>query len=316
MLTMEKAIIEIDKISYEYPSLKALDNVSFSIKPQTITALVGPNGAGKSTLLRCIAALDKPFSGTISVDGIKSDENPRELQKQLGYLSDFFGLYEELTVRQCLTYMAWSHDIYDNIENLIKDVAQKINLTPLLDRKTKALSRGQRQRVAIGQAIIHKPRILLLDEPASGLDPEARYDLSDLLIDFRNQGMTIIVSSHILAELEHYSSDMLVLQNGKIKEHISLDALHHQENKKYQIDIKLIEYNEKYLEIFESYENISKTSVKENIVSVIFEGNEENQNLLLNHLIKKKIPICGFTVNKKRFENIYIEAVGNKNDDS
>jgi ABC-2 type transport system ATP-binding protein len=214
------AIVKVEDLTYEYPTARALDNVSFTIAKASITALVGPNGAGKTTLLRCIAGLEFPLTGEITIDGCPVFDNPRRIHRYIGYLSDSFGLYDALTVNQCLEYAARSQHLADDIlEQAIQETADKLKITEHLTQEVGTLSRGMRQRVAIAQAIIHKPRLLLLDEPASGLDPDARHDLSELFCQLKNAGMTLIISSHILAELKEYSTDMLVLRKGKLLQH-------------------------------------------------------------------------------------------------
>ncbi|MDD1606888.1 MAG: ABC transporter ATP-binding protein, partial [Methylococcaceae bacterium] len=216
-------MINVEQLIFEYPNLRALDEVSFHIPQGSITALVGPNGAGKTTLLRCMAALDQPMSGNIRIDGIDVLEHPRECHRIIGYLSDFFGLYDRLTVRQCLHYVARAQGIADeDCEAAIAKVSKGLYITDRLDVLAGTLSRGLRQRVAIAQAIIHSPRVVLLDEPASGLDPEARHELAELFLELQKQGMTLLVSSHILAELEAYSTDMLVLRQGRIIEQVAI----------------------------------------------------------------------------------------------
>jgi ABC-2 type transport system ATP-binding protein len=210
-------MIEVHDLVYEYPTKRALEGVSLSVPAQTIVALVGPNGAGKTTLLRCLAALETPYSGSVTIDGLDTREHPREIHERLGYLPDFYGLYDELTVRRCLTYAAWSHGIKaDQTVASVESAAQSVGLSDRLDSKAGELSRGLRQRLAIGQAIVHRPRVVLLDEPAAGLDPQARRDLSTLLLRLRDNGMTLVVSSHILAELEDYCSEMIIIENGRV----------------------------------------------------------------------------------------------------
>ena len=210
-------MIEATDLVYEYPTVRALSGVSLRVVPQTITALVGPNGAGKTTLLRCLAALDMPYSGRVLIDGLDTTTSPREIHARLGYLPDFYGLYDELSVRRCLTYAARAHGIApDKAAAAVETAAARVGLTDRLDTPTGELSRGLRQRLAIGQTIVHEPRVLLLDEPAAGLDPQARRDLSALLVSLKDSGMTLVVSSHILAELEDYCSEMIIIEGGRI----------------------------------------------------------------------------------------------------
>lgn len=218
-------IVQVRNLSYEYPGIRALDDVSFTVPRASVTALVGPNGAGKTTLLRCMAALDQPLDGSIWVDGIDVLEHPRACHRRIGYLSDFFGLYAALTVRQCLTYAALSQGVAaEAAASAVQQTAERLNLSAKLDALSSDLSRGQRQRVAIGQALIHGPSLLILDEPASGLDPQARHELAALFTQLRESGMTLIVSSHILAELDEYSTHMLVIRAGRLVESRALQV--------------------------------------------------------------------------------------------
>ncbi|MGN6149108.1 MAG: ABC transporter ATP-binding protein [Rhizomicrobium sp.] len=210
-------MIDVRDLVYEYPSKRALEGVSLAVPAQTIVALVGPNGAGKTTLLRCLAALEPPYSGVVTIDGLDTREHPREIHSRLGYLPDFYGLYDELSVRRCLTYAAWSHGIAAAaVEPAVVKAAERVGLSDRMETKAGELSRGLRQRLGIGQAIVHEPKVLLLDEPAAGLDPQARRDLSVLLLELRDAGMTLVVSSHILAELEDYCSEMIIIENGRV----------------------------------------------------------------------------------------------------
>ena len=218
-------MIEVSQLVFEYPGHRALDGVSVSIGAGSVTALVGPNGAGKSTLMRCIAGLDQPLSGHIRVKDLSVEERPREVHRHLGYLSDFYGLYDRLSVMRCLQYSALSMGVEPgSVPARVQQVAAQLGLTELLHRHPTELSRGQRQRVAIGQAIVHQPSVLLLDEPASGLDPDARSSLSQLFRQLQAQGMTLVVSSHILSELDEYCTHILSIRNGRIESHEALQS--------------------------------------------------------------------------------------------
>lgn len=218
-------MIVVEDLVFDYPARRALHGVSLTVRQGSITALVGPNGAGKTTLMRCIAALEPPYSGRISVAGIDVFEQPRQAHAVMGYLSDFFGLYDQLSVRQCLVHAADSRGLSRaRREERVQQTALALGLQDRLPAKAETLSRGLRQRLAIAQAIVHEPRVLLLDEPAAGLDPEARHELSVLLRQLAARGMTLLVSSHILAELEDYSTDMVIVDGGRIVENRSLEA--------------------------------------------------------------------------------------------
>lgn len=300
-------MINVDNLIFEYPNLRALDDVSFHIAQGSITALVGPNGAGKTTLLRCMAALDQPVSGEIRMDGIDVLEHPRECHRIIGYLSDFFGLYDRLTVRQCLHYVARAQGIAEaDCAAAIANVAKGLQISERLDVLAGTLSRGLRQRVAIAQAIIHSPRVVLLDEPASGLDPEARHELAELFLDLQKQGMTLLVSSHILAELEAYSTDMLVLRQGKIIEQLTIKTATHSQ------DFKLLLANpvEQLATLLSTIANIRVLKIDHNQqVLLQVQGDSQQQYSVLKQLIDHKLPICEFAKVTSNLQEAYLETM-------
>lgn len=219
------ALISVNNLTFNYPGKCALKDVSFNIEAQTVTALVGPNGAGKSTLMRCMAGLDLPVHGDIMLDNLDVLNYPREAHALMGYLPDTFGLYDDLTVKQCLRYHAMVHNVpYQELESTIQSTAETLQIQPHLNQEVGTLSRGQRQRLAIAQTLINKPKVLLLDEPATNLDPEARRHLAQIFKDLQKSGVTLMVSSHILAELQEYCSHMLVLREGRIVAHCDVKS--------------------------------------------------------------------------------------------
>lgn len=304
-------IIEVSGLNFEYPGKIALQDVSFAIEPKTITALVGPNGAGKTTLMSCLASIALPVSGQISIGGISVLEEPRRCHKMLGYLPDFFGLYDELTAHQCLTYMAMSQKIPSHqIEKAVAQTASRVRIEEHLNKKAGALSRGLRQSLAIGQAIIHNPELLLLDEPASGLDPEARHNLSELLLTLLGEGKTIIVSSHILSELEDYSTHMLVIRDGKSLGYSKIGDIKLTEKKR--MILTLTENAEKFanpLRKFDSVENVIDNGFK---IEFDFEDSPQACQGLLKKLLDHGFPVCGFAEKELDLQEIYIDKYAEK----
>ncbi len=300
-------IIDVAQLSYEYPGMRALDAVSFSIAAGSITALVGPNGAGKTTLLRCLAGLDRPLAGSIAIAGIDVVDEPRRSHGAIGYLSDFYGLYADLSVYQCLAYVAGANGVAtSNIATLVAEVARDTGLEQRLQQRSGDLSRGLRQRVAIAQAVIHGPRVVLLDEPASGLDPEARHQLGELFIKLRQRGMSLLVSSHILAELEAYSTDMLILRGGRVVEQRRLGTI---ETDHAVLQIRLTTALDELQRALAADPRVSALNCIDDRLEFRFGGDTDARAALLAELIQRGYRITHFATVSEDLQQSYLRSI-------
>jgi len=299
--------IEVEGVRFDYPGVRALDDVSFAVIRGSVTALVGPNGAGKTTLLRCIAALERPMLGTIRVAGIDVLEEPRVCHQRVGFLSDVYGLYDTLTVRQCLSYAALANGLSPTaVPDMVEQTAARLDMTAQLPARAGTLSRGQRQRVAIGQALIHAPEVLILDEPASGLDPEARYALASLFTQLQRAGMTLLVSSHILAELDEYSTHMLVMQAGKVIEH---RPLHSHTPTGQQVRVELATPVTGWQAHALSCVGVQVLTADARGGSLRVPGDATAQAAVLHTLVMAGLPIATFYVERENLHDSYLRTV-------
>jgi ABC-2 type transport system ATP-binding protein len=302
-------MIDVKDLVYEYPTMRALKGVSLTVADGTITALVGPNGAGKTTLLRCLAALEDPYSGTVTVNGLDTKVSPREIHAALGYLPDFYGLYNDLTVRQCLRYAARSHGIVPALTAAaVQKAAGRVELLDRMESKAGELSRGLRQRLAIGQAIVHEPSVLLLDEPAAGLDPQARRDLSTLLIALRDQGITLVVSSHILAELEDYCSEMIIIEDGRIAGGKAI-KVRDDERPRYMIELATARSDLKDFLIAKGADVVEADQFH---ALIVFTKNAGARAKLLRELIGAGFDVASFAESSRALEDAYFAQVGRR----
>jgi ABC-2 type transport system ATP-binding protein len=306
-------LIDVRNLTFDYPGVRALSDVSFHLPAGSVTALVGPNGAGKTTLLRCLAALEEPVAGSVSINGVDALAEPRECHRRLGYLSDFFGLHESLTVRQCLLHAAAIHDLGEERQaEAAERAARRLSITERLGDRASTLSRGQRQRLAIAQAIVHEPKVLLLDEPAAGLDPEARHSLSALFLSLRDGGMTLLVSSHILAELEEYSSAMLTIREGRILGHepVGGGAGRPSEGEApVRYLLALAAPVSAAAERVASIAGVTEVSGGEREISFLFRGGPEEAHRLLLALVERGLPVCAFTPERRTLQDAYLSTV-------
>lgn len=316
-------MIKINNLTFDYDHHRALYDINLAIEAHSITALVGPNGSGKTTLMRCIAGLEMPLMGSIFVDGINVLEAPRKVHEKIGYLSDSFGLYKELTVYQCLTYAAYAHKVpKKRVIHAVCRVADQLDLTSQLHKRTLSLSRGQRQRVAIGQAIIHSPRLLILDEPASGLDPEQRANLALIFKTLQKEGITLLVSSHILAELDEYSSHILALRNGRIIDYQSLNSL--KLDQKYRVCVLDPVTNIAKLSalLHSEYAPLPMQSLLQRVNQVVMHDSKEDSAIyfessaddseiaqLLRYLMDQGLPITAFHPYQDTLQATYLRSL-------
>lgn len=302
-------MIKITGLTFDYPGHRALNDVSLTVANGSVTALVGPNGAGKTTLMRCIAGLETPLTGSITVADMDVIDQTRDVHRIMGYLSDFFGLYQDLTVARCLEYAAAAQGLPEaDIPAAIERTARRLNLSDRLQQTSGSLSRGLRQRVAIGQAIIHQPKVLLLDEPASGLDPEARASLAELFRQLQADGMTLLVSSHILAELDEYSTHMLALRDGRILENRELKPSYLPDVHRY-LHLDLAQPDARLPEWLKSHAQVTLKEAAGEHAEFDFHGDLPAQAALLKALIHEGFTVSSLAEHKENLQQSYLRSV-------
>lgn len=211
------ALLEVKGLTRYYGPLRAVDDVSFSLAEGTILGFIGPNGAGKSTTMRIIATLDVPTAGEVLLDGQSLVARPDQARPLLGYMPDRYGTYDDMTVFEFLDFFARAYRLKGaERKDRVDSVMDFTGLINLKDKLTSELSKGMKQRVALGRTLLHDPRLLILDEPADGLDPRARIELRELLRALASQGKAVLISSHILTELSEICDTCAIIEQGKL----------------------------------------------------------------------------------------------------
>jgi ABC-2 type transport system ATP-binding protein len=299
-------VIEVSQLTFDYPRNRALEEVSLSVSANSITALVGPNGAGKTTLLRCLAGLEMPLAGSIEVAGVDVLTDSRHAHERLGYLSDFYGLYDRLSVAQCLDHHAAIRGVAKaRRSEAIAGTLERLGLADRLTDKAGTLSRGLRQRLAIAQAIIHQPQVVLLDEPASGLDPEARIALAAVLRELRDEGMTLVVSSHILAELEDYSTHLLILDGGRVVEHRALEGLA-EGQRSVMLRLEFSRPVADFSDRLAGLEGTSELRCEGKVALLRGPAEASEREALLARIVAEGLPLCGLAIDEESLQETYI----------
>ncbi|MAT14205.1 MAG: multidrug ABC transporter ATP-binding protein [Planctomyces sp.] len=221
-------IVEIRNLKVVYGNLTAVKGISFTIPKGEVFGFIGPNGAGKSSTIKVLATLQRNFyAEAVRVNGFDVRLQPQKVRQCIGYMPDFFGVYDNLTAREYLHFFAAAYKLdLDKREAIISDVLELTDLTHKIDAQVDSLSRGMKQRLALARVLLHDPDLLLLDEPASGLDPRARIEIRELLRALRDMGKTILISSHILHELSQLCTSIGIIETGKLVAQGTLDDIY------------------------------------------------------------------------------------------
>jgi ABC-2 type transport system ATP-binding protein len=223
------SILELNRLRKEFSSLVAVDDVSFAVEPGHVVGLIGPNGAGKTTLLRTLATLLPATDGTASVCGFDLRNEPLEIRRRIGYLPDFFNLYPDLTLGECLDFFARAYHVPAVDTAARVEVALNyVSLESKRDTFIRHLSRGMVQRMGLATLLVRQPELFLLDEPASGLDPMARIQLRDILRRLSGEGRTVLISSHILTELAGFCTHVAIMNCGRLVMYGSVEEIERQ----------------------------------------------------------------------------------------
>ena len=219
-------VVTLENLWVFYGKVQAVRGISLEIPKGEVYGFIGPNGAGKSSTIKVLATLLRNFRGRAMVNGIDVARHPHEVREQIGYMPDFFGVYEDLNVREYLHFFAAAYRIpRKQRKTIIGDVLELTDLTHKIGDQVDSLSRGMKQRLALARVLLHDPQLLLLDEPASGLDPRARIEVRELLKALTEMGKTILISSHILHELSHLCTRIGIIEAGEMVAEGSLEEI-------------------------------------------------------------------------------------------
>ena len=277
-------MINVKNLVKKFPEVKAVNDMSFTVNKGEIFGLIGPNGAGKTTCLNILATLLLPTSGEIYIDGLDISENVREVRKKIGYMPDFFGTYKNLTIHEYLDFYGGCYGVpFNKRMKRIDEVIALSNLAIKKDELVDNLSRGMKQRLCLAKTLLHEPLILLLDEPASGLDPRARREIRDVLKDVASTGTTILISSHILTDLENVCTDIAIMEKGHLIKHAKIKDLLKQKKSKKTWHIEISGNIKKAEKALKKIKLIEQIEIKENTLVIT---PTENDNKVSSQILK------------------------------
>lgn len=301
-------ILEVNSIRKEFGTVVAVNDVSLSVDKGQVWGLIGPNGAGKTTLLRILATVLRPTSGRVRLLGYDLAKEYLAIRKQIGFLPDFFNLYNDLTLRECLEFFAKAYKVEDKlISQRIDEVLDYIELQSKRNDFIRHLSRGMVQRMGVGVLLVHGPDVFLLDEPASGLDPKARIQLRAVLKKLSREGKTIIISSHILTELSGFCSHIALMNEGKIVLQGAVDEIQQKVFDSRKIRVSVLENCDQAVRLIKEFPDTKIVTIQDNEITVEISAGESELAALNSHLVSKGIKVFSFGEEKTDLEDLFMK---------
>ena len=311
-------MIEVHSLRKEYGSREqgntvALHNLHLEIPAGEVYGLIGPNGAGKTTLIRILATLLEPTYGEVRIAGIDALAQPLQVHPLIGYMSDFFSLYEQMLVWEYLDHFASCYRIGRNRrEKLINEVLAIVSLEVRRDAEIKSLSRGMRQRLCFAKTLLHEPQVLLLDEPASGLDPAGRLEFREMVKKLHEMGNTVVISSHILTEMSDYCTSIGILEQGRLLATGRVEAILRQLQQGLTLEIDVCAGMPQMLSRLNLHPKIDQVTAQGNQVRCRWNAPREALPELHRQIVSDGIDLVSLAVKADNLEDIYMKISGHR----
>ncbi|MBS6501398.1 MULTISPECIES: ABC transporter ATP-binding protein [Clostridium] len=307
-------MLVIKNLEKSYGKFKALNGLNLEIEKGEIFGFIGPNGAGKSTTMKIVSGLLSPDSGEVYVDGIDAIKNNKALKDKIGYMPDFFGVYDNLRAIEYLEFYASIYGIVgEEARKLSMDLLELVNLQDKWDANVDGLSRGMKQRLCLARCLVHNPELLILDEPASGMDPRARFEMKGILKNLKEMGKTIIVSSHILSELGEICTRIGIIKNGSIVCEGTVEEVMLRASGTAPINITVMENPEKAIEVLKQIPDVKEISLDGNKVTASVAGGDKEAKEILKALVTQEVSVIGFAKAVGNLEDVFIQITEDDN---
>jgi ABC-2 type transport system ATP-binding protein len=300
-------MIELINFTKRYGDLLAVDNLTLKIEPGEMFGFIGPNGAGKSTTIRFLATLLKATGGDGIVNGHRVNKDPLGVRRSVGYMPDNFGVYDGMKVWEFLDFFAVAYQIpRDRRKQVVGDVLDLLDLTGKREAFVNSLSRGMKQRLCLAKTLVHDPPVLILDEPASGLDPRARVEVKALLKELRRMGKTILISSHILTELADCCTSIGIIERGKLLMCGPIEEVYHRIQRNRIVRIKFLENMEAGVSILRSQPETRDVQIENNHVTVELAADDQQAAAILERLLAGGVRVSSFAEKEPTLEDVFM----------
>jgi ABC-2 type transport system ATP-binding protein len=299
--------VETRGLTRRYGKLLAVDGINLQVPAGALYGLIGPNGAGKTTTLRMLAGLLEPTEGEIVIAGQVANHDWRMLRRQIGYMPDFFGVYEDMLVWEYLDFFGRCHNLpAARRQQVIDELLELVDLTGKREAYVQTLSRGMRQRLCLAHALVHDPQVLLLDEPASGLDPRARVEMRELLRELGSMGKTVIVSSHILSELAELCDSVGIIEKGRLVASGPVPQITRLVHEGRTLRIQVLADLETAEAALRGWRGVGSIFAAGDFLEVEFLGDDEAAADLLAALVSQGVRIASFSQTTSDLEEIFL----------
>ena len=307
-LSWDGPVIELQDLCRNFGDTRAVDHVSFSVPRGSVFGYIGPNGAGKTTSMRILATLGLPTSGEALVEGLSSINDPERVRARLGFMPDSFGTYADTNCAEYLDFFARSHGLIGRERTRrLRWVMDFTGLRSLANKPIRGLSKGMRQRLCLGRALIHDPAVLILDEPAAGLDPRARIDLRHIIRSLAAENKTILISSHILTELSEMCDRVGIIEQGKLLATGTFEEIRGALKQNRDIVIRVTGTTDDALRVLQSLEEVDVLSSEGQSIHFTIRGGDEHQMDVLRRLIGAGIELLEFSSRNDSLEDVFLQ---------
>lgn len=301
--------VNILNLRKDFGAARAVDNISFSFSSGEIVGFVGPNGAGKTTTMRILATLDEPTDGDAKIDDVSIVEMPEKARQLIGYVPDALPMHRDISVHEYLDFFARAYGLAGTQRRqVVENIEEFTNLTSIRDKTLYALSKGMKQRVSLARALLHDPPVLVMDEPAAGLDPRGRVELRELLRVLSGQGKAILISSHILTELSEICDGAVIIEQGRIIAAGTLQDIAKPEIEQHTVLIRSLSQQDDLHKSLLLMPNVAAVNQLENEIEAKITGSEEACSDLLGNLIRDGYRIVEFKQRGEDLESIFMNV--------
>ncbi|HEX2152382.1 MAG TPA: ABC transporter ATP-binding protein [Acidimicrobiia bacterium] len=302
-------MISLQSVEKRYGSVTALAGLDLAVPEGSVFGLIGPNGAGKTTAMLILSSLLARDGGSVTVGGADPQKEPRTVRRHLGYMPDFFGFYDSLSAYEYLDFFAAVQGVPSaRRRGVVLDLLSLVDLSNKIDADVNSLSRGMKQRLSLARTLVHEPALLVLDEPASGLDPRARVQLRELIAELHRMGKTILISSHILAELEGICTHMGVIDDGVVKAQGEMDTIRGALTGSRRLRVRLADDDvDAALDLLDARPEVSEASVERGRLEFVLSGDDDESADLLRELINGGIVVYEWRAEAAGLEELFLE---------